>query len=172
MLLGLGGGDRHSGGQRTRHLRLVGLRGAGIPSGLHRQVRPVADLHLLRRRGRGVREDPLGLQDRSRASLLAERGEVARGGSAGAARHIEDRGLEGPQSRHHEDEGPGDHGRRHRLVHALGLGQHAADLQLGEGLRRRHQVAEVAGRSEVQGSRLDRRQRRRRLCARRAGDRA
>ena len=103
--------------------------------GLCRQERRLADLHLLRRRGRGVPEDALRLQDRPGASLLAERGEVARGRAAAAARHVEDRGLERSQSRHHGDEGSRDDRRRHGLVHAVGLGQHAAHLQFREGRR-------------------------------------
>ena len=133
--VGLGLRNCDGRGQGPDRLRLVRLRGPGIPSGLCRQERRFADLHLLRRRGRGLPEDALRLQDRPRASLLAERGEMARGRAAAAARHVEDRGLERSQSRHHGDEGSGDDRRRHGLVHAVGLGQHAPHLQFREDRR-------------------------------------
>ena len=113
----------------------------------------------------------LRLQGRPCASLLAERGQMARGRAAAAARHLEDRGLEGPQSRHHEDEGSGDDRRRHGVVHAVGLGQHDPHLQQREGRREGRAVAEGLRRSEIQGPRVDRRQCRRRLRAGEPGDR-
>ena len=42
------------------------------------------------------------------------------------------------EPRHHEDEGSGDHRRRHGLVPAVGLGQHAGHLQFREGRREGH----------------------------------
>ena len=55
-------------------------------------------------------------------SLLAERGEMARGRPAAAARHLEDRRLERPHARHHGDEGPGHHRRTARPGSCRGTG--------------------------------------------------
>ena len=127
----------------------------------------VADLHLLRRRGRSLREDALRLQDRPRPSLLAERREMARGRAAAAARHLA-RSPAGTTSM------PGIMAMKNLATTADGTAwfmpwdwgntlltyQHRedrrqTDIAVAEGLRR----------SEVQGPRLDRRQCRRRLCA-------